>query len=224
MLSGVRDIYEFLGSGVLAPDAPLTIVEIGAHHGQDSYRLRRLFPNARIICFEPDPRNVYELKRAGVHKVVELVDAAVGDTDGTAEFTLSGGQHPEWKKDRRLANRAWTQSSSLKRPTGHLELFPWVKFSGTARVKVMRLDTFAAEAGLGAIDFVWADAQGAEDLVIAGGQRALARTRYLFTEVAPDRPLYEGQIGLDEIVRRLPGPWEVAARFQWDALLKNCGI
>jgi len=27
------------------------------------------------------------------------------------------------------------------------------------------------------IDFVWADVQGAEDLFIAGGQQALARTR-----------------------------------------------
>jgi FkbM family methyltransferase len=217
----MKDIGEFLVSGVIPLDGEVTIFEVGAHVGSDSLKLRQCFPRARIHCFEPDPRNVFAFKQAGVHKVVTLVEAAVGAEDGTAEMFLSTGA-PK-RPDPNLKSGVWTYSSSLKPPRDHLRRFPWVKFEARAKVRVIRLDTYVEQQGIGVVDFLWADVQGAEDQLIAGGQRALARTRYLYTEYA-DQPLYEGQIPLDEIVRRLPGRWDVLARFPDDALLRNAAF
>ena len=216
----MHDVLEKLQGGLLGDRPDLTIMEIGCANGQDSGQLVRLFPRARIICFEPDPRNVYWLKKEGAERFVTLIDAAVSDTDGTATFNLSGGMPPGVKAG---ANSAWTQSSSLKRPTGHLKDFPWCKFEKTAKVRTVRLDTFTREHKIDRVDFIWADVQGAEDLLIAGGQETLARTRYFFTEVF-DGGWYEGQIGLEEILRRLPGgpeAWEIVERYKIDVLLRN---
>lgn len=216
------EIFEFLESDALDHSAPLTILEIGCADGQDSAKLVRLFPRAKIFCFEPDPRNIYLLQKIGAPKFVTLVEAAVSDTDGKATFNLSDGHHPADKSGK----VAWTYSSSLKAPTGHLKDFPWVKFDRTAQVRTVRLDTFAREHNLDTVDFIWADVQGAEDLLIAGGQQTLARTRYFFTEVY-DGAWYQGQIGFDELRSRLPGgaeQWELVKRMEFDALFRNRAI
>lgn len=219
----MNSIYDFLRSPALDASAALTILEIGCATGADTLDLRRLFPRARIFCFEPDPRNVFHLKKSILKDQVTLIDAAVGDHDGEAVFNLSDGKVPS---QARADVRTWTFSSSLKKPTGHLTEAPWVKFERTAKVKVIRLDTFIAQHGVDRIDFIWADVQGAEDLLIAGGQQALARTRYFYTECY-EKPLYEGQIGLDEMRQRLPGgpsAWEVVHRFPTDVLLRNTAL
>ncbi len=201
--------------------APLTVVEIGAADGGDTRNLRYTFPAATIYFFEPDPRNIYLIKRDKTDKLATLIEAAVGDRDGAAEFQLSTGSPPRGHP--LFGVKVWSWSSSLKRPAKHTELYPWVKFDTTATVKVMRLDTFAQERGVGTIDFIWADVQGAEDQLVAGGQQALARTRYLYTEYS-EAQLYEGQIGLAEILRRMPGRWEIAERFGEDVLLRNLDL
>lgn len=218
------DIRAFLDSGVLSKDEPITIVELGAHVGMHTRLFRWLFPKARIWAFEPDPRNIAEIKRLGVDKSVHIVEAAIGDHDGTMTMHLSSGKVKAGDPRTSLSN--WTFSSSLKQPRGHLKRFQWVKFPHTAKVKVITLDTFVREQGIDVIDFLWADVQGAEDMMIAGGQQALARTRYLFTEYS-DEQLYEGQIGLEEILRRLPGgpgAWDVHKNYGDDALLRNRAV
>jgi 2-O-methyltransferase len=197
------------------------IFELGAHYGFDTLELRRLFPGAKIYAFEPDPRNLYRLKQL-VGKSVTIVPAAVGDNDCKATFHLSSGEPPKGDPHYIPSSpkEPWSYSSSLKEPVKHLTDVPWVKFDRTATVDVMRLDTFCQKNGVGDIDFIWADIQGAEDLMIAGGQATLARTSYLYTEYADDE-VYKGQISLAEIVKRLPGKWEVLVDFEMDALLRN---
>ncbi|MGD9690549.1 MAG: FkbM family methyltransferase [Phycisphaerales bacterium] len=200
-------------------EAPLTVLEIGAADGGDTRRLRFTFPHARIYAFEPDPRNTYLIRRDKTDELAEVVEAAVGDRDGTAEFQLSSGAPPKGHPLHGI--KTWSYSSSLRKPAKHLEIFPWVKFDRTARVRIVKLDTFAAEQNLGVIDFIWADVQGAEDQVVAGGQIALQRTRYVYTEFNREE-LYAGQKGLDEIMAMLPGHWEIAERFgSEDVLLRN---
>jgi 2-O-methyltransferase len=210
----MNNVFEFLTGGTLARDAPLVIFEVGAHLCQDSLALREIFPKAAMFVFEPDPRNVYQIARQGLGKRFTFIDAAVGDRDGKATFHLSGGQPPG------APPHIWTQSSSLKKPVEHLQEYPWCTFDRDATVRIVRLDTFVAERSIDRIDFLWADVQGAEDELIAGGQKALANTRYLYTEFS-DRELYAGQISLQQILERLPGPWEVLEQFAYDVLLVN---
>lgn len=217
----MESIYSHLPTLLASIEHPV-IIELGAHYGQDTIELRRLFPGARIWAFEPDPRNIYRLKQGNIHKAATIVEAAVGDHDGTATFHLSSGMPPKGDLHYQpgMPKEPWSYSSSLKAPVKHLEEVPWVKFDRTATVQVMRLDTFYQREGLTAIDFIWADIQGAEDLMIAGGQTALAHTSYLYTEYA-DEEVYKGQISLREIIGRLPGKWEVVVDFNRDALLRN---
>lgn len=214
----MNPIYPILSS-ILEPSAALTIIECGAHDGSDSLNLRRAFPNAAIFSFEPDPRNIAKIRGRGIDRMVELNAMAVGDRDGTASFHLSSAnlnkECPEWIK-----STEWSGSSSLKRPVEHLQNHPWCEFNQTLEVPILKLDTFREKKGFGGVDLVWADVQGAEDLVISGAQETLGATSYFYTEYGENQE-YEGQIGLAQIMTRLPGVWEVMKQFPFDALLRN---
>lgn len=181
-------------------------------------RLRRAFPNAHLFSFEPDPRNIHAMRQNGAARLTTLVEAAVADQDGPREFHLSSAElagAPSWVK-----TTEYSGSSSLKRPAHHTFAHPWCKFESSITVRGLTLDTFVSAHEIDRIDFMWADVQGAEDLLIAGGQQALSRTEFLYTECVENSE-YQGQIGLDEILRRLPGAWELVERFPYDALLRN---
>lgn len=217
----MEHIGEFLTGGALARDRAITFFEVGAHVGTHTRWFLEVFPAIDLWIFEPDPRNAAELRRQGLDRRTRMFELAIGDRDGEMELNLSSG--PVKKGDARTTLQNWTFSSSLKRPRRHLRAYPWVKFQFTAKVKVARLDTLKREHGFGVIDFLWADIQGAEDMLIAGGQETLAQARYFYTEFA-DEELYEGQIPLGEIVRRLPGgegAWEIVHKFEDDVLLRN---
>jgi hypothetical protein len=94
-----------------------------------------------------------------------------------------------------------------------------VTFDETTQVDVRRLDTWATEKGVDRVDLIWADVQGAEVDLIAGGTDTLASTRYLYTEYS-DVELYEGAIDLRGIVSMLPS-FRVRNRYPNDALLEN---
>ena len=54
---------------VIGKDNPI-IIEIGSHYGEDSLRFIETFENAKVYCFEPDPRNI------DIHKkhIDDLID------------------------------------------------------------------------------------------------------------------------------------------------------
>jgi FkbM family methyltransferase len=197
-----------------------TIVEIGAHEGGDTHFFAEAFPEAQIYAFEPDARALEIFKGRGSHPRIHLIEAAIGAHDGVADFHVSGGLMPnasEGQKQRYA--QGWSKSGSLRAPKNHLVDTPWVTFERTVPVQVMRLDTWAAAQGIEKIDFIWADVQGAEADMIAGGQKILASTRYLYTEYC-DNELYEGQATLAQIVDLLPD-FVIQARFPSDVMLRN---
>jgi 2-O-methyltransferase len=214
-------IYAQLATLIPQSPAPV-IIECGCHVGVDTHRLRDTFPTARLIAVEPDPRNLVHLSSRGVTSIAEVLPMAVSDRDGSATFHLSEADlstdHPSWVK-----SREYSGSSSLKRPAEHMAQHPWCVFEKSVEVPTITLDTLARERSLDRIDLIWADVQGAEDLLIAGGQAALARTQYLFTEFS-DTEVYQGQIPLAKILERLPGgpsAWSIVEKFPYDVLLRN---
>jgi FkbM family methyltransferase len=200
--------------------ARLLVFEFGCHNGFDTAMLRSTFPGATIIALEPDPRNAADVRKRKIEEIAHFIEAAVGDRDGEMEFHLSSADmacpHPEM-----VRSEQWTASSSLKRASAKsAEWYPWLRFSDSVRVPVVRFDTIWERLGGVGVDLVWSDIQGAEDLLIAGGQRAFAATSYFYTEYE-ETAQYEGQIGLEEIRRRLPGEWDVLGTFENNALLRN---
>ncbi len=180
-------------------------LELGAHRGGDTAWMARV-PDVWIHAFEPDPRNyVPPARNVTVHR------KAISDRDGSAPFILS--KHG-WEQE-------WTQSSSIKAPLNHLTRYP-VTFGESVEVEAISLDSVSRIWGLGRIDFIWADIQGAEGDMIRGGAETLRRTRFLYTEFS-DEEMYAGQPKLSEILGMLPG-YRVVELWQDDVLLENTQV
>ena len=179
-----------------------TFLELGSHVGEDTAWLAEI-PDVSVHAFEPDPRN-----HQPIRPNVMLHRAAVGERDGQGLLILS--LHG-WGQE-------WTHSSSIKQPKNHLQQFP-VTFGDAVEVPLIRLDTFYRQHGLGIIDFIWADIQGAEGEMIRGGRQTLEHTRYVYTEYSDDE-LYENQATLTEILELLPD-FRVVELWPEDVLLEN---
>jgi FkbM family methyltransferase len=206
----VNNIWEFLVPRCKGGE-PRVIFEIGAHIGTDTATLATL-PGATVHAFEPDPRN-----NIPVLPNVIFNRAAVAAKTGTATFTPSA-KRDAWD---------WTCSGSLRTPKEHLKSWPTVTFGEPITVPTITLDDYCREHGIGEIDCIWADVQGAEVDVIEGGRETLKRTRYLYTEFSW-KELYEGQVNLDGILALLPG-WRVVHVFPspedyGDVLLENTAL
>ena len=84
-----------------------------------------------------------------------------------------------------------------------------------------RLDTYVTDKKIDLIDFIWADVQGAEDLLIKGGKVTLdTKVRYLYTEYS-GKEYYENSPNMNTIKELLGDNWVIVRDFGTDVLLKN---
>ncbi len=209
--SGNLDLHELVK---LLGKADPVILEIGANNGSHTSAFLELFPEARIYAFEPDPRACEKfIQRLGQDPRVKLEKIAISGKDGEIDFFMSSSMASE------DIPADWDMSGSIRKPKKHLEFFPWCTFEKSIKVQTQKLDTWFDEAEIGGIDFIWADVQGAEVDLIKGGQKALAHTRYFYTEYSNEE-LYEGQITRRQILKLLPN-FKLVYRFGGDVLLKN---
>lgn len=188
------------------------ILEIGANIGQTTFEFIKEMPTATIHCFEPEPRAIREFKKIFNHPQIHLHEIAIGSYNGFVEFHQSSGV--EW-----TTPDGWNQSGSIKPPKTHLELYPWVKFENKITVPISRLDDWAKLHNINHVDFIWADVQGAEADLLAGGQKIFCSTRYIYTEYSNDEQ-YLGQINLNQIMSLL-GQFLIIGKFTGDVLLEN---
>jgi FkbM family methyltransferase len=153
------------------------VVDGGAHKGDFVHSLRKVSPQARFFCFEPD----VELARAleiefDTDDRVTVVAAALGDRSGTAEFSV---------------NQSRATSSLLRggvRNTGPLrDLMAPRAF---VKVDVVTLDEVLARAGVQAVDVIKLDLQGYDLVALRGGTETLERTSVVVVEVW-FAPIYE---------------------------------
>jgi len=202
--------------GMVAKADPV-ILEIGSNDGTHTNRFLKLLPQAHIYCFEPDARAQQRFAMNVRSDRVRLYPFALGAADGMAKFFSSNGApSKEWAE--RLPD-GWDLSGSIRAPKEHKELHPWCEFDDSKTVQVRSLDSWAAQEGLGDVDFIWADVQGAEADLIKGGLHTLERTRYFYTEYS-NQELYEGQVNLKALLRMLPD-FKVIRRYRDDVLLGN---
>jgi FkbM family methyltransferase len=194
-----------------------TIIEIGAHDGSTTEGFRLLFPRARIVAFEPEPRAIAKFKARPLLKGIQLVECAVGAQTGTANFYRSGGWPSEY-----AGIDDWDASGSIRTPAAVTVSHPWLRFDEQITVPITRLDDEIERQRIDLIDLIWADVQGAEEDLIRGAPNALRRTRYFYTEYA-DREEYRGQITLSDICDLL-ADFEVVELFTYDVLFRNKNI
>jgi FkbM family methyltransferase len=120
-----------------------------------------------IWLFEPLPDAAQHLKTLTGHDPrVTIVEAALGAAEATARFYVASNAG---------------QSSSLLRPTLHLDHAPSVKFDESIEVDVLTVDNVFS--GL-PIPNTWIiDTQGSELAVLQGAWCSLHDVDYLYTEV-----------------------------------------
>lgn len=184
--------------GILGRSDPV-IVEAGCNDGTNTLEFLEAMPGARVICFECDPRPLARFRCRGDPRVT-LREHAISHRGETLVFHQSGGVVPGSSAP---CAKDWDYSGSICQPTGHLKRDAMIKFDNTLTVPAMSLDEALEEYGLGRVDLLWADLQGAEARMILGGQRTLAMTRYLYCEYY-DTPLYDRQADLKALVSFLP--------------------
>lgn len=151
--------------------------------------------------------------------IIGIFPHAIGAEVGEMTFYKSQGVKVEDGKE-----VDWYYgSSSIRKPKNITDDYPDMTFE-ESKVFVTTLDHHVNEHGLlnKQIDFIWADIQGAEVDMIAGGQETLKNVRYLYTEYI-DTEHYEGQISKGEILKALPG-FTIVEDYGGDILLRNMNL
>lgn len=170
--------------------APRTIVQVGAHAGDDRLIEIARRRGHRLYLFEPNPARVADLERkAGGAATIRVVPAAVSNYDGRAVFRIAFHDDcsslQEFDPD---ANRTWVH-----------EWHPYRRFETVDQVEVdvVRLDTFMAREGLARIDLLEIDAQGEDLRVVESLGDRLADVGRIQLEVnIHAAPLYQNSFGM----------------------------
>lgn len=171
-----------------------------------------------IYCFEPDPRAIERFKRnVSPWPNVHLFEIALSDHNGFITFYQSAGRRKGKDREKMPAN--WDLSGSIRKPKKHLQMHPWVTFNEGIKVETRSLDAWYEEQGVGTIDLIWIDAQGAELEILRAGATAISRTHYIYSEYY-NREMYEGQATLRQLLSYL-NSFEVVIRYPHDILLRN---
>jgi FkbM family methyltransferase len=197
---------------LIGKDDPV-IIEVGCNDGETTRQMLAVMPNAKITCFEPDPR---PLRRSFIRedRRVTTFQLAISDRYGTRTFNQSGGKVPGSTAP---CADDWDYSGSLCKPTGHLERDKLVTFPTTIEVRTQTLDAMAPRVPC--IDLLFADVQGAEALLILGGQQTLRKTRWFYCEFY-NVEQYERQPDLKGLLSFLPD-WDLVGTYANNALFRN---
>jgi FkbM family methyltransferase len=164
-----------------------TVLDVGANEGQHVGTLRDRGYPGRVVSFEPTPGAFAVLSAAAArdHRWT-AVNAGLGDRDEEQEIGVS----------------AASVFSSFKPPSDYIKRFdPDAKAEHTARVKVMRLDTYHHFEPFEPLHtYLKVDTQGFEKEVVDGAGELLAQFPAVQLEL-PVKHLYDGQDGWLEMIR-----------------------
>ena len=147
-----RFISALQAKGVTRP----IIFDVGSRHGLEAIEFTRAFPSSSIYCFEPNPEALADLKaNVSDFSQISVVNAAVSGQDGPVEFhAIDAKRTVTPHVDGNLG------ASSLHEPNSKYphEIYATKKIT----VESVRFDTFCRTTGIGKIDAIWMDIQGAE--------------------------------------------------------------
>ena len=145
------------------------IIEAGAASGTDTLWFSQTFPKGRIFAFEPLGVSYDKtVSRVSNCDNVEVYNVALGPTESTEELYVSSNK----------------VSSSLLKPTGHIQFHPRISFENKSTVRTINLDNFLKDQQVEQVDLMWLDMQGYEHTALSHSPETLSKTRYLYSEVS----------------------------------------
>ena len=144
---------------------PRVVYDIGASTGIWSEVIARVLPEAQYHLFEPLAEVAEEYKRDLPDRLARLPNltlhpVALGGTNGKAVFYIDNNPYCSSLNDR-----------------GDIE-----EVKGRIEVDRYRLDDYQVRASLPLPDVIKIDCQGAEDVIISGGEGAVRHAQVLFLE------------------------------------------
>jgi FkbM family methyltransferase len=183
---GVAATIEHVGA--LAGRDFASVVDVGANRGQFTLFAAGLYPQARILAFEPLPAPYAVLARiAARHDRIQAFRTAIGPRTARARMHV---MHPE-------------DCSSLLAPSGRqTEIFPQTRIAGTLAVDMAPLHAFVGPGDLCAPALLKLDVQGFELAALEGCASLLDRFAALYVECS-FVPLYADQPLADEVLAHL---------------------
>lgn len=220
------EIFERFKSIIAASEFPF-VIEFGACDGYHSNIMLGIIKKTEkpfvFHTFEPNQELLGSvLKNLQGHLmfnngIIGVFPHAVGATIGEQVFYKSFGKKIEKGK----ITDHYYGSSSIRKPKK--SIFKQWKGMEFEKLKtfVTTFDYHIERHGLigKPIDFIWTDIQGAEIDLIKGGAETFKNVKYIYTEYS-NKQYYEGQVGLDDILKLLPD-FEVVEDYVDDILLKN---
>jgi FkbM family methyltransferase len=176
--------------GLRGRDFPV-IFDIGANTGTYAANLARMFPKAKIYCFEPAPTIFRKLEIwASDEAQVTAVNLALSNHSGDVDMHFHEDHPP---------------SSSLLQTTDlNIATFPFMQRQSSIKIRTERLDQFVKDQGIefssGALMKI--DVQGHELAVLEGARSTLANVDAAIIEVNIDI-LYRDQCSFEQIIYAL---------------------
>jgi FkbM family methyltransferase len=154
------------------------VIDGGANRGSFTDAFLQLHRPERLVLVEaiPDLAEKLRVRYAG-RPGISVVSAALSDRSGEAQFEI---------------NRFEASSSLLPIDPRNSEWFSRdLRVARKVQVPTMALPALMEEQGLQTVDLLKLDLQGAERLVLSGGEAVLERVRVIYTEIFFE-PLYAG--------------------------------
>lgn len=147
------------------------IIDIGSSDGGFSRKIKNIFPNATIYCFEALP-NSYErlLQKNEKMSNFHAFNVALSNEKGEIDF---------YKCENNTGS-----SSILEMNNVHKEAYPFTAENTKISVKADRLDEFSQDFDLQNKNVMLKlDVQGAERIVLEGAIKTLEQVDYIFCEM-----------------------------------------
>lgn len=141
--------YYFLRKLFLATKLK-TVFDVGCNEGEYSEIIIKNNPNTKVYCFDPDQKALDVLReRLGQSQNLSIVNCAVGDSDGGAEFNF---------------NKVSSKINSFY----EMKEIGYSDGAQKKTVPVIRLDSYCQENSIEHIDLLKVDVEGYEGKVFAG--------------------------------------------------------
>lgn len=179
------DNQELMLKEIFTINEEVIIFDIGACEGESSIRYARQFPNSRVYCFEPIPKNferILENITTYQAKNIFANQLCLSDKSGEVEFNVSSGTPKEYE-NQKLDWDFGNKSSSLLEKNEEVDVYDWLKFKEKITVQATTIKEFTNKMALSHIDFIHLDVQGAELMVLAGAGNFIESINNIWLEV-----------------------------------------
>lgn len=148
-----------------------TIVELGAYDGGDALRFSKQLSGCRVVTVEADPVRVETVRHHLRDTHVQVIHAAVCDTDGPVDWFASS-----------VNGEMNAQGSMYQHSDHYREKFPFVEQEHTAtQVNGIRFENMCAQSAITEIDLLHMDIEGAEYLAL--NSMGSIRPKLIFLEM-----------------------------------------